>query len=51
MSINKFYTVVVIKVDLFESSIVDEKHFGLLSEAESFKSSLQSGLIGVIAEV
>lgn len=32
-----FYTVIVIKPDVFESQIVDERHFGTYEEAECFK--------------
>ena len=32
-----FYTVVVIQLDIFESSIIDERHFGTKEEAEQFK--------------
>lgn len=32
-----FYTVIVIKPDVFESQIVDERHFGTYEEAELFK--------------
>lgn len=33
----RFYTVIVIKPDVFESQIVDERHFGTYEEAEIFK--------------
>ena len=32
-----FYSVIVIKPDVFESQIVDERHFGTYEEAEVFK--------------
>ena len=32
-----FYTVVVIQLDIFESSIIDERHFGTKEEAEQFQ--------------
>lgn len=32
-----FYTVIVIKPDILESKIVDERHFGTYEEAEWFK--------------
>lgn len=34
---SEFYTVIVIKPDVFESQIVDERHFGTYEEAELFK--------------
>lgn len=35
-----FYTAVVIKLDLFESSIIDERYFGTRAEAEAFKRTV-----------
>lgn len=35
-----FYTAVVIKFDLFESSIIDERYFGTRAEAEAFKRTV-----------
>ena len=32
-----FFTVIVVKPDVFESEIVDERHFGTYEEAEWFK--------------
>lgn len=32
----EFYTVIVIKPDVFESEIVDERHFGTYEEANWF---------------
>lgn len=32
-----FFTVIVIKPDVFESQIVDERHFGTYEDAEWFK--------------
>lgn len=32
-----YYTVVAIQFDLFESQIIDEKHFATLEEAEQYK--------------
>nr|DAJ96109.1 MAG TPA: hypothetical protein [Caudoviricetes sp.] len=32
-----FYTVVVIQLDIFESQIIDERHFGTKEEAEQFQ--------------
>ena len=32
-----FFTVIVVKPDIFESQIVDERHFGTYEEAQLFK--------------
>ncbi len=32
-----FFTVIVVKPDVFESQIVDERHFGTYEEAQLFK--------------
>lgn len=32
-----FFTVIVVKPDMFESQIVDERHFGTYEEAQLFK--------------
>jgi len=46
-----FFTVIVIAVDMFESSIVDERHFGSMQEALIYKNSLPSNLHGLVCEV
>lgn len=51
MEIKRFYTVIVLSIDMFESSIVDERHFGDADEARRFSSSLPSHLKAVICEV
>lgn len=51
MSITKFFTCVVIRIDVFESTIVDEKHFSSLEEAAEYKRTLETGLVCVIAEI
>lgn len=35
-----FYTAVVVKFELFESSIIDERYFATREEAEEFKRSI-----------
>ena len=50
-NIRRFYTVVVVEVDMFESSIVDERHFADYKEAERFKNSLSDGRQGLICEI
>lgn len=32
-----FYTVIVVQLDIFESKIIDERHFGTKEEAEQFQ--------------
>lgn len=45
-----FYKVVVLKIDVFESSIIDEKHFSSQSEATAYADTMrQGGYITVIA--
>lgn len=51
MSIGKYYTCVVIRIDAFESVIVDEKHFSTFDEAAEYKKTLETGLVCVIAEI
>ena len=48
---NSFFTVIVISVDMFESSIVDERHFGSIQEAMRFKNSLPDYLQGLVCEI
>ena len=50
-NLRRFYTVVVVEVDMFESSIVDERHFADYKEAERFKNSLSDGRQGLICEI
>lgn len=49
-----FYTVIVIKPDVFESQIVDERHFSTYEDAEWFTIHIainHSDLICVICEL
>ncbi len=48
-----FFTVIVVKPDVFESQIVDERHFGTYEEAEWFKLQIalnHKDLICVVCE-
>lgn len=48
-----FFTVIVIKPDVFESKIVDERHFSIYEEAELFKLRMaldHKDLVCVICE-
>ena len=46
-----FYKVIVISVGLYESEIVNERHFENPNSAAAYKASLPTGLIAVIVEV
>lgn len=43
----KYYTVIVVKIDAFESQIINERHFGNYEDAEEFSmiAELKSPLI------
>lgn len=45
----EFYTVIVIKLDIFESEIIDERHFGTENEANQFANKYDNGYKTVIA--
>lgn len=51
MNMKSFFTCVVLRIDAFESVIVDEKHFPTMEEAAEFRSTLETGLVCVIAEI
>lgn len=53
MPINNFYKVLVLKVDIFESQIIDEKHFGTKTEALKFKRRVDNStdFIGVVVQM
>ena len=38
MAATKFWKVIVIQLDLFESTIIDERHFSNMEEAKTFES-------------
>lgn len=45
-----FYKVVVLKIDVFESSIVDEKHFRTNAEAHAYADTMsEAGYVTIIA--
>jgi len=46
-----FYKAIVLKIDILESSIIDEQHFQTLQEAESFASGCPSDVICVIIQM
>lgn len=43
-----YYTVVAIQFDLFESKIIDEKHFATLEEAEQYKRETDNNNVSCI---
>lgn len=50
--INKFFKVIVLSVDVFSSTVIDEKHFNNETDATTFQNSLKdSGYISVIVEM
>ena len=47
-----FYTVIVLKIDVFESAIVDERHFANASEALAYADTMKdAGYIPVVAQM
>lgn len=47
-----FYKVVVLRIDVFESSIIDERHFGDAPEALSYANTMkEAGYISLIARM
>ena len=47
-----FYTVVVLKIDVLESVIVDERHFGNAPEALVYADTMkEAGYIPVVAQM
>ena len=47
-----FYKVVVLKIDVFESVIVDERHFANAPEALAYADTMkEAGYIPVIAQM
>lgn len=46
-----FYKVIVISVGLYESKIVNERHFADRSSAVAYAQSLPEGLVSILTEV
>lgn len=47
-----FYTVVILKLDIFESTIVDERHFATQADATDYALTMRdAGYIPVIAKL
>lgn len=52
MNCNTFYSVVVLNIDIFETTIVNEKHFASRSQAGLYANEMKSlGYIIVIAQL
>lgn len=49
--INTFYKLIVLSVDPFETSIVDERNFGTRHEAEEYASHISHRFVKVIVTV
>lgn len=50
VSVN-FYKVVVLSIGIFETVIVDERHFSNKESAVAYTNTLAAGLVGVLVEV
>lgn len=48
-----FFKVIVISVDMFESSIIDERHFSNRPEAESFANEYKcsGGVLAIVLQM
>lgn len=46
-----FYKVVALSIDIFESSIIDERHFGTRAEAEAYASTFSGSSVAFIVEM
>lgn len=46
-----FYKVVALSIDVFESTIIDERHFGTRSEAEAYANSFSGSTVAIIVEM
>lgn len=42
-TVQTFYKAIVIKIGLFDSTIVDERHFPAMEQAQAFKEGITSG--------
>lgn len=53
MIITTFYKVIVLDIDIFDSSIVEERHFGSKAEAHNFKEYINNttDYIGVMVQL
>lgn len=45
----EYYKVLVLKIDVWESSIIDERHFGTKDQAQAFADGIvENGCMGVV---
>ena len=51
IEIKPFVTCIVIEVGIFESEIIEERHFRDREEAAQFAKTLPAGLVVVVADV
>ena len=52
MTVNvPFFKVIVLSVGIFESVIIDERHFADRTSAKAWVQTLPDGLVGVVVEV
>lgn len=46
-----FYKVVTLSIDVFESTIIDERHFCTRSEAEVYANSFSGSTVAIIVKM
>lgn len=51
ITVTTFYKVVLLNVSMFETSILDERHFATRPEAEQFANTCSGGGVPVIIEM
>lgn len=45
-----FFKVIVLKIDIFESCIIDERHFSTSSEAHTYSTAMtDAGYVAIVA--
>ena len=48
VAVKTFYKVIAVNIDVFESRIIDERHFATREEAEVYKESIENDNTAVI---
>lgn len=52
MVISTFYTAIIIRLDLFCSTIINERHFGTFEEADDYAATMREvGYAAIVAEL
>ena len=52
MVISTFYTAIIIKLDIFASVIIDERHFKTPKEADSYAQTMRNiGYVAIVAKI